>query len=40
VSVVRLKQTWETDCREWSQRDLAGKRYVYVWADGVHFNAR
>jgi len=39
-TVVRLKQTWEADYREWSQRDLSQKRYVYVWADGVHFNVR
>lgn len=39
-TVVRLKQTWEQDFREWSQRDLTGKRYAYVWADGVHFNVR
>ena len=24
----------------WSKRSLAGKHYVYVWADGVHFNIR
>ena len=24
----------------WSKRSLAGKQYVYVWADGVHFNIR
>lgn len=39
-TVVRLKQNWEADYRQWSQRDLVGKRYVYVWADGVHFNVR
>jgi transposase-like protein len=39
-TVVRLKQTWESDFRGWTQRDLTGKHYVYVWADGVHFNVR
>jgi transposase-like protein len=39
-TVVRLKQTWEQDFRGWSGRDLTGKCYVYVWADGVHFNVR
>ena len=24
----------------WSKRSLDGKHYVYVWADGVHFNIR
>ena len=40
TSVVRLKQVWEKDFDEWSRRSLEGKRYVYVWADGVHFNIR
>ena len=25
---------------EWNKRSLEGKQYVYVWADGVHFNIR
>lgn len=40
TSVVRLKQVWEKDFEEWSRRSLEGKRYVYVWVDGVHFNIR
>jgi transposase-like protein len=39
-TVSRLKQKWEVEYSEWSQRDLLGKRYVYWWADGVHFNIR
>jgi putative transposase len=39
-TVVRLKQTWEQDFRGWSQRDLSGRRYVYLWADGIYFNVR
>jgi len=39
-TVVRLKQTWEQDFRGWNQRDLSGTRYVYLWADGIHFNVR
>jgi len=39
-TVVRLKQSWEGDFKEWNQRDLTDKRYVYVWADGIHFNIR
>ena len=36
---------WETFCWEgeyaaWSKRDLSTKNYVYVRADGVHFNVR
>jgi len=37
---VRLKQVWESNFKDWNPRDLAGKRYVYVWADGIHFNTR
>ncbi|HEX7009803.1 MAG TPA: IS256 family transposase [Phycisphaeraceae bacterium] len=39
-TVTRLKGTWEEDYRAWSRRDLASSRYVYLWADGVHFNVR
>jgi len=39
-TVVRLKQIWETDFKEWNRRDLADKRYVYIWVDGIHFNIR
>ena len=40
TTVTRLKAVWEQEHRAWSKRSLAGKRYVYVWADGVHFNVR
>ena len=40
TNIVRLKSSWETDYKEWSQRDLSAKRYVYWWADGVYFNVR
>jgi putative transposase len=39
-TITRLKSSWERDYRDWSQRSLQGKQYVYVWADGVHFNIR
>ena len=35
ATVSRLKKSWEADYRQWSQRDLRRRRYVYVWADGV-----
>jgi len=40
TTVTRLKAVWEEDFQEWSKRSLAGKQYVYVWVDGVHFNIR
>jgi transposase-like protein len=39
-TVVRLKEVWQTEYEAWSKRSLAGKQYVYFWADGVHFNVR
>jgi hypothetical protein len=26
--------------KRWNERDLSAKRYVYVWADGIHLQAR
>ena len=40
TTITRLKAVWEQDHQAWSKRSLAGKHYVYVWADGVHFNIR
>lgn len=40
TTVTRLKAAWEVEHEAWSKRSLAGKHYVYVWADGVHFNIR
>ena len=40
TTVTRLKSIWEKEYQEWSRRSLAGKQYVYVWADGVYFNIR
>ena len=40
TNIVRLKQGWEQEYREWTGRDLSGKRYVYWWADGIYFNVR
>jgi putative transposase len=40
TTVTRLKSVWEEEFREWNERSLEGKQYLYVWADGVHFNIR
>ena len=40
TTVTRLKGIWQDEYQAWSKRSLAGKQYVYVWADGVHFNIR
>ena len=40
TNIVRLKESWETEYKEWSKRDLTGKHFVYIWADGIYFNVR
>jgi transposase-like protein len=40
ATVTRLKAAWEDEHPAWAKRSLAGKHYVSVGADGVHFNLR
>jgi len=40
ANIVRLKEGWQKEYDAWSKRDLSGKRYVYLWADGIYFNVR
>lgn len=40
ATITRLKSVWEEEYAEWSKRSLAGKRYVYMWADGIYSNIR
>lgn len=40
ATISRLKARWQEEHRQWRQRDLSSKRYVYWWADGVYFNIR
>ena len=40
TNIVRLKEVWKQEYEQWRKRDLSGKHYVYVWADGIHFNVR
>jgi putative transposase len=39
-TITRLIESWQDEHDEWSKRSLEGKEYVYIWADGVHFNIR
>jgi putative transposase len=39
-TITRLKSVWEAEYDEWSKRSLTGKRYVCMWADGIHSNIR
>ena len=39
-TIGRLKEKWREDLEVWRKRDLSGKRYVYLWADGIYCNVR
>ena len=39
-AIGRLKEGWQEEQAAWGKRDLSAKRYVYVWADGIHLEAR
>jgi transposase-like protein len=38
--ITRLTTQWQADQRDFAQRRLDDRDFVYVWADGVHFNVR
>jgi len=38
--IARLRDTWQADYARWQRRDLAARRYVYIWADGIYLQAR
>lgn len=40
TTIVRLKEIWQEEFEDFSRRSLEGKKYVYVWADGIYFNIR
>ena len=40
TTIARLKDVWVDEHKQWSERDLSAKSYVYVWADGVYLQAR
>ena len=40
ATISRLKTVWQDDYRQWQQRDLSKKHYVYFWADGIYCNVR
>jgi putative transposase len=39
-AIGRLKDGRLDEHAVWQERDLSAKRYVYVWADGIHLQAR
>ena len=40
TTITRLLTAWQDEHQAWSRRSLADRHYVYLWADGVHFNIR
>ena len=40
ASIIRLTKDWQKECEQWKRRDLRGKEYVYVWADGIYVKSR
>lgn len=40
TTITRLLSVWQEEQQSWQKRSLAHKQYVYIWADGVHFNVR
>jgi putative transposase len=40
ATISRLKEVWKEEHQRWCKRSLAGKQYVYLWVDGVHFGVR
>lgn len=39
-AIGRLKDGWLDEHAAWQKRDLSARRYVYVWAGGIHLQAR
>jgi transposase-like protein len=39
-TIQRLTREWSAELAAFQQRDLSQIDYVYLWADGVHFNIR
>ncbi len=40
ATVSRLKDVFSQEYEQWRTAKLSSSRYAYIWADGVHFNAR
>lgn len=40
TNISRLTATWEQEYQQFRHRSFKERDFVYVWADGVHFNVR
>lgn len=39
-TISRLTKSWDGELEAWQSRDLSARHYVYLWADGIYFQAR
>jgi putative transposase len=40
TTITRLLKVWQEEYVQWRRRSLEGRDYVYIWADGIHFQVR
>ncbi|MFU8806002.1 MAG: IS256 family transposase, partial [Bradymonadaceae bacterium] len=40
TNITRMTDVWKDEYDVFRKRDLSGERFVYVWADGIHFRVR
>ncbi len=38
-TILRLRKVWQAELSAFERRDLSAQNYVYIWADGVYFQA-
>ena len=38
--ITKLTEQWKAEQHAFTERDLSGVDYVYLWADGIHVNIR
>ena len=39
-TILRSRKAWKEGLNQWNKRCLESKNYVYMWADGIYFQAR
>lgn len=39
-TIIRLKESWENEYKNWNKRDLSTMKYIYFWVDGIHMSVR
>ncbi len=39
-TILRLRKVWREELDVFERRDLSARHYVYIWADGIYFQAR